>query len=281
MARKSNKTAHVLGLITNEKPPAQDGDAEISEKTEAPKPSRRTVVRKATPSLINNSQETQNELSENIREKLLEELDGPAPPPPLSQTLEEDTQILHEQNPVKDQTTDIIAAALDEAYQVGNGQLLADSKPTEYSPADNMIVPPFVPQTIQSVVADYPLEDFGAPMEQSIAVEKPILVNTAVPDAPQDPYLPHHHASYTYINVLEELVKEQALNHMQSNGVCMCNRCVMDTMALALTRLPSKYVVIEKGEGIPLLNYYGIYYQVQVVSELTKACMIVKASPHH
>ncbi len=86
---------------------------------------------------------------------------------------------------------------------------------------------------------------------------------------------------YVYINVMETFVKEIIVDYMKQYGTCTCNHCVIDTMALTLTNLPSKYVVVKKGDLAPLLHMYRQKYSIQISAELLKACLVVSGSPHH
>ena len=84
-----------------------------------------------------------------------------------------------------------------------------------------------------------------------------------------------------YINIMETFVKEIIVDYMKQYATCTCNHCVIDTMALTLTNLPSKYVVVKKGDLAPLLHMYHQKYSIQISAELLKACLVVSGSPHH
>lgn len=86
---------------------------------------------------------------------------------------------------------------------------------------------------------------------------------------------------FTYINVMKELVEEKADEYMKMFGVCNCPICSADVRALALTNLPSKYVVISEGEIIPMLTIYEGRYHVAITAQLTNACKTVHDNPHH
>ncbi len=86
---------------------------------------------------------------------------------------------------------------------------------------------------------------------------------------------------YVYINIMETFVKEIIVDYMKQYATCTCNHCVIDTMALTLTNLPSKYVVVKKGDLAPLLHMYHQKYSIQISAELLKACLVVSGSPHH
>ena len=87
--------------------------------------------------------------------------------------------------------------------------------------------------------------------------------------------------SYYYVNVMEAIVRKKAEEYIHTLGMCTCNRCFVDTIAVALTNLPAKYVVVQDNSTSPLLNYYSDKLEGEVTIEVMKACMLVKEHPHH
>lgn len=87
--------------------------------------------------------------------------------------------------------------------------------------------------------------------------------------------------NFVYINIVETFVKEVIVDYMKQYGTCTCNHCIIDTMALALTNLPPKYIVAEKGALAPRLNFYRSQYTAKIATEVLKACLVVGKSPHH
>lgn len=86
---------------------------------------------------------------------------------------------------------------------------------------------------------------------------------------------------YRFINVMEYVVKDMILDYMKKFDMCTCERCVVDTMALALTFCSSKYIVVDKHTVSPLLNYYSSKYTGDVTVALTRACTMVHEKPRH
>ncbi|MEY8319594.1 late competence development ComFB family protein [Lachnospiraceae bacterium 46-61] len=86
---------------------------------------------------------------------------------------------------------------------------------------------------------------------------------------------------YIYMNVMETFVKEVIVDYMKQYAPCLCNHCIIDTMALALTNLPPKYIVVQKGSLSPLLHMYRQKYSAQISAEVLKACLAVAKFPHH
>ena len=86
---------------------------------------------------------------------------------------------------------------------------------------------------------------------------------------------------YVFLNVMETLVRERVDTYMDQFVTCHCSRCKADIIALALTSLPSKYVVVSRNAATPLMNFYSQRYAGAITVEITKACTRVKEHPHH
>lgn len=85
----------------------------------------------------------------------------------------------------------------------------------------------------------------------------------------------------SYINVMQALVEDKADKYIKSAGVCSCPRCRIDVIALTLSKLPSKYVVLQKADTVPMLSVYENRYSANILSQLMSACEIVKRHPRH
>lgn len=87
---------------------------------------------------------------------------------------------------------------------------------------------------------------------------------------------------YRFVNVMEQLMLRQDVASFQEQyNVCKCKKCTADVCALALTGLPSKYVVTRKDSLSPILSYYESKYKIFMLTELIKACNKVRESPRH
>ncbi len=84
-----------------------------------------------------------------------------------------------------------------------------------------------------------------------------------------------------YINVMQVLVEEKAPKYIQMFGLCPCERCLADVKAFTLNHLPSKYVVIERGDLIPRLTVYEGKFTSDVTAQLLQACKVINERPHH
>ena len=90
----------------------------------------------------------------------------------------------------------------------------------------------------------------------------------------------HGKRSVTYINVLQELVEEEA-EYSSQMLACRCPRCIADMKALTLTNLPSKYVVVEENQKKGILRIYMSKYSRLISTQIMKSCVIVNENPHH
>ena len=71
---------------------------------------------------------------------------------------------------------------------------------------------------------------------------------------------------YHMVNVMEQILRRMNLKHyMKQYDVCMCSRCQADVMALILTRLPAKYVVVDESSTAPIIGFYESKFKVRCV----------------
>lgn len=82
-------------------------------------------------------------------------------------------------------------------------------------------------------------------------------------------------------NYMEEIVFNLMEEVLKDINVCTCEKCILDIAALALNDLPPKYIVTEKGELYSKINTLKQQFEVDVISALTKAAVLVKRNPKH
>ena len=116
-----------------------------------------------------------------------------------------------------------------------------------------------------------PVQPAPAPVEKAEPApeEEPHFKEPLIPDNPG------------YINVMQVLVEEKAPKYIQMFGLCPCERCLADVKAFTLNHLPSKYVVIERGDLIPRLTVYEGKFTSDVTAQLLQACKVINERPHH
>ena len=136
------------------------------------------------------------------------------------------------------------------------------------------------PQAVQQQTAPQAVQ----PEPQPAPAPQPAPIQAAepepIPDEPhfKEPLVPENPG---YINVMQVLVEEKAPKYIRMFGLCQCERCLADVKAYTLNHLPSKYVVIEKGDLIPRLTVYEGKFISDVTAQLLQACKVVMERPHH
>jgi competence protein ComFB len=83
------------------------------------------------------------------------------------------------------------------------------------------------------------------------------------------------------INLSELLTKELLPSVMEHMDVCVCPICTANVLALALNTLPTKYVTTDEGKQYTQLEVYKRQNELDVIAALTRACVRVKSSPRH
>lgn len=249
MARKSSKTAHVMNLLAGD----NTGSDQESTTTEAAKENQ--AARETA-----DSPETIKELTVLAQQASIQTQEGPITPSPIS--------IIDMTSTAPDPVAELIRQNLEEELENG-GQAEGASEDIPQEEPDSQTV-------TQPLSQDSPSnEAMGQTLDADLETSPEVV--SSYEENPPDLI----ENNYTYLNVMEFVVKNIAINYMKKFDVCTCGRCVADVTALALTNLPSKYIVVESSTASPLLNYYSTKFSQQAIVELTKACNTVKESPHH
>lgn len=82
-------------------------------------------------------------------------------------------------------------------------------------------------------------------------------------------------------NYMEEIVFNEMRDVLKEINMCTCEKCLLDIAAIALNELPCKYVVTEKGELYSKINSLSQQFEVDVMSAIIKAAVLVKRNPRH
>lgn len=82
-------------------------------------------------------------------------------------------------------------------------------------------------------------------------------------------------------NYMEDCVIDMMEEVMKGMNVCTCEKCQMDIAAIALNSLPPKYVVTRKGQLFTKLSVLQQQFDVDIISAITKAAVIVSKKPRH
>ncbi len=201
--------------------------------------------------------------------------------PDISETLPAAQEPLDEpvipaaQEPLDEPVIPVAQEPLDEPIlPVAQEPLDEPILPVAQEPLDEPILP----------VAQEPLDEPVIPVahdKPEKTVEEMPAESEPVPEEPEADGEPAENKQFCYTNVYERIIKGCVLEYLERFGVCTCSRCVADTTALALTNLPSKYIVTDFSNVEPLLSLYEHKFEVAIMTELTKACFEVDAHPHH
>jgi hypothetical protein len=114
------------------------------------------------------------------------------------------------------------------------------------------------------------------PQKLPAAVPRTAPVNVLKPDRQVDFLNPHR--GTVMINVMERLVIDKLDSALSKFNSCKCDRCRQDIAALALNKLPPKYVIIDKDE---IDDYIKNASSEQVMSSIIQAIFTVRAHPRH
>lgn len=248
MSRRSSKTAHVLGLITS-------GQAEETTKI----PASDDLEPKDPAS-------SEGKQPEGVDESdIREDLEAPKnrtlrhtssnPDRASGQAKAPIVEILfNDHDPLSDLIRDQLEA----------GEVMKEATRKENAPMS---------EESKKIVEDRSLESPQVVMTKDSANNKVSLRDQSTEESVE--------LDYKLLNVSEELVRERVVEVMNSLGACTCDRCIVDTVALAVTNMPAKCIVADKDAIFPLLSYYRSKFATSVHTELMKAAMVVKDNPHH
>lgn len=82
-------------------------------------------------------------------------------------------------------------------------------------------------------------------------------------------------------NYMEEIVETSLDEILKDVSMCACDRCRLDVIAKALNDLPPQYVVTRKGEVYSKINNLRAQFDVDIITAITKAAILVKRNPNH
>lgn len=317
MARKSNKTAHVLNLLAghdNQSNPDEtiettsaeaETPAEMSA-SESPAPADSETPAASTPQVQNISViDTTGEdpVADLIQQKLSAQFEEPvsdvsdeSDPPEASgaddavisaeaesgidaSSVTADPPVSEPAEETADADTSVTPSALSEADSAAAPDA-ADSFSMEAA-SDNVTVPPPSPAPDPvpvSVPTPEPVSSIPIPDPESVPGPGPTTVSKAETTPVCEP---EPEPDFIYVNIMESIVKDKIIYYMRQFDVCTCDRCIADTTALTLNGLTPKYIVTSPAAVDPLISFYTNKLISDVTVEATKACITVKDNPRH
>lgn len=86
---------------------------------------------------------------------------------------------------------------------------------------------------------------------------------------------------YAIKNYMEDVVLKLADQYIKETGMCKCEKCRMDVMALALNQLPAAYFVTRTGELFEAVDAVYLQNQINAKVAVMRAIHTVRANPRH
>ena len=244
MAKKTNKTSHVLNLITGSQPPvASSGETQPSSsasgETQQEGSAAEEPVRVPSANVTVVDPREEGKLAEEIQKNLIREMEKEQE----EKHAEEQAEQSREQEEQPEQPQE-------------------QTKQTQEQPEQS---------------EEQPKIKVGTPVQ-----EKTKEPESQEEPGSQEEQKQEDGPGYRVVNIMEEiLTPELILDALKSNDTCTCSRCQADVKALMLTRLPPKYIVADNTTVPMLLTFYRNKFRVAVLSQSMRACMEVKEHPRH
>lgn len=241
MAKKTNKTSHVLNLITGSQPPvASSGETQppssASGETQQEGSAAEEPVRVPSANVTVVDPREEGKLAEEIQKNLIQELEK-------EQTEEQAEQPGEQEEQSEEQSEEQTEEQSEEQSE----------EQTEE-------------QTEEQI--EQPKTNAGTPVQKE-------------PEQQEEQKQEDGPSYRVVNIMEEILTPELILDALKSNDTCTCSRCQADVKALMLTRLPPKYIVADNTTVPMLLTFYRNKFRVAVLSQSMRACMEVKEHPRH
>lgn len=268
MARKTNKTAHVLNLLSGNTNQKSNKSDDIPEEKEVKSPTVSNIKM--------DSVDKEDAVSDIIHQQLLSE---------LSDLIEQDTPEPVAFNPELTIEQDEPPTPISELTLTEETTLSS-----EPSLVEETIQTDSTPKEGHSLAESPVPNEEPTPAETSSQKEEPATTEAAVPTkdsdskaetAQKEESLPEKEPDFVVLNLMEQIVQEKIIYYMRQFEVCTCDRCVADTIALTLNGLQPKYLVTPPAAIPPLVSFYTNKYISDITVEATKACQVVKDHPRH
>lgn len=82
-------------------------------------------------------------------------------------------------------------------------------------------------------------------------------------------------------NLMEDAVLQLIGETLDKKDTCTCEQCRMDVAAIALNKLPPRYVVATKGASYGRADLLELQRYIDIVGAITQAIKLVKEHPRH
>lgn len=291
---RSSKTDHVLSLLSNssaqepaaeEVPAAAEAPSEESPAavpavaaapaTEAPP----SAPQRLSPPILEVARTNNEALEATIHQALEAALEEDVAAPPVLEPMPQPAPAVPPEPasvPVPEAMPE--SATMPEPVSMEEPAPILESAPLPVSEPVPEPTPAASPAATPAPAAEASSEPASVPEPTS-------EVNTTVSVVPPDPeaaatrqILPD---GSRMINVMEYLVSQKVEYYAHMFQLCCCPRCLADSMALALSRLPAKYVVLPEQSYRPMLSFLEAKFDSMVTAQVIYACKQVLEAPRH
>lgn len=263
MTKRTNKTDHVLSLLGGAGKKQDDEDKAVDKNKSQP-PVDPLNQQKGSVSVMYASTSEEDPIAGSIRDTLEKEL--------------QESQLLKEQNSEAElEFAKELEISLQEEPELESVMLFQDEPEVE---PEMLLQGELEVEPVMSLQEEPEVEPVMSLQEEQKEEAEPEMLQQEKP-AESEQKEAVQERDFEFVNVMERLVRDKVLGYMQQFGNCTCERCVEDTVALTLTNLPAKCVVVNKTSVSPLLNFYTQKYAGHITVEITKACIVVNNNPCH
>lgn len=288
---RSSKTDHVLSLLSNSS--AQEPAAEeVPAATEAPSeesPAAAPAVAAATeappsapqrlsPPILEVARTNNEALEATIHQALEAALEEDISVPPASEPMPQQPPAVPPE-PVSVPVPEVVseAAVAPEPVSLDEPAPIVEPDPLPVFESTPEPVPTAVP-TVEPEPERIPEPAASVPEP----TPEPKAATAVIPQDPEEAatrqILPD---GSRMINIMEYLVSQKVEYYARMFHLCCCPRCLADSMALALSRLPAKYVVLPEQSYRPMLSFLEAKFDSMVTAQVIYACKQVLEAPRH
>lgn len=82
-------------------------------------------------------------------------------------------------------------------------------------------------------------------------------------------------------NMMEDAVMQLIDQNLDKKNTCNCQQCRMDIAALALNKLPTRYVVADQGAVYNEEDLRELQEYIDIVGAIKQSIKLVKEHPRH
>lgn len=115
-----------------------------------------------------------------------------------------------------------------------------------------------------------------------VSAPQPVISSAPEPSSVSQPVSPAEPEDKAELfNIMQLLAEEKADKYIKLFGLCDCNRCRQDVLALTLNEISTKYVVMPRTELTVRNDMYRSHYDGELTVHILRACQKVMENPRH